>query len=171
MKIHTITRASVAMLAGSLLIMSLSGCDIVAQRAADEAERAVEEAERAVEEATGVRIDAQAPTEGGEAQLPEGWPTEAPVYPEATITGAAKITLEGVTQYTVVFRTKDAHQDVSAWFKNELEAKGWTIDSEMTTGSGQDISTTYMASMDKLTCTILIHIIDGEVEINQQVWY
>lgn len=169
MKIHALARATVALMAGSLLVVSLSGCDIVAQRAADEAERAVGEAERAVEDATGVRIDAPAPAEGEEAQLPEGWPPEVPVYPEATITDPWSVTAEGVTHLSAVFRTKDAHQDVSAWFKNELEAKGWTIDSEMTTGSGQDISTTYTASMGKLECGIEIHTFDGETKIYQNV--
>jgi len=162
MKIHTLLRASLALMAGSLLVLSLSGCDIVAQQAA-------EEAERAVEEATGVRVDAPVPTEGGEAQLPEGWPAEVPVYPEVTITEPWSVTAEGVTQLGVTLRTKDAHADVAAWYREELEAKGWTIDSEMTVGSGQDITTNYIASMGKLACVVNISIVEGEVEIAQQV--
>lgn len=161
-KIHTLTKASIALLAGSLLVVNLSGCDIVAQRAADEAERAVEEA-------TGVRVDVPTPAEESEAQLPEGWPTEAPVYPEATITDSVTTTLEGSTQYSVVFRTRDAHPDVSVWFENEFEAKGWTIDAARTIETSQGISTTYIASIDKLECVVHIGIVDGEVEIAQQV--
>jgi len=161
MKIHKIARTSLALLAGLLLIVGLSGCEVAAQRAADEAERAVEDA-------TGIRVDTPA---SGEAQLPEAWPAEAPVYPEATVTEAATTTMEGVTQHFVTFRTKDAHQDVASWFKNELEAKGWTINSEITAGSGQDISTTFVAIKDTLTSTVHIYIADGEVEITQQVLY
>jgi len=164
MKIHKIARTSLALLAGLLLIVGLSGCEVAAQRAADEAERAVEDA-------TGIRVDTPAPGEGGGAQLPEAWPAEAPVYPEATVTEAATTTMEGVTQHFVTFRTKDAHQDVASWFKSELEAKGWTINSEITTGSGQEISTTFIAIKDKLTATVYIYIVDGEVEISQQVLY
>jgi len=163
MKIHKIARTSLALLAGLLLIVGLSGCEVAAQRAADEAERAVEDA-------TGIRVDTPAPGEGGEPQLPEGLPAEVPVYPEAIITEST-VGVEGNTnQWSAIFRTKDPHQDVADWFKSELEARGWRIDSATTMGMDPYFETKYVASIDDLDAWIDIITVDGEVEISKRVY-
>lgn len=181
MNIYTLARISIAMAAGLMLVIVLSGCEVATQRATEEAGRAAGEAERPVEDATNVAADAEASAEGDEIPLPEGWPADAPVSAEAIIVSASRESGADHTYYVAVFRVNDTHRDVSAWLRGELQAKGWSIDSESTTGAGGELTTTYSGSKGTLESIINIYapeaaalwayeIAADEVLIYHEIW-
>jgi hypothetical protein len=55
--------------------------------------------------------------------LPDGFPSDVPVYPGATVALSSK-TPEGVH---VLLQTKDGVQDVRRFYQEKLKAAGWKI--------------------------------------------
>ncbi|HET6498988.1 MAG TPA: hypothetical protein VFH17_08065, partial [Coriobacteriia bacterium] len=121
-------RASSVRIAAALAVatfaFSASGCDAVA-------DRAVQEAEQAVEDATGVAVDT-----GGENALPEGWPQDVPIFPDARIDTSASLQSAEGTVHSARLLTAEPFQDVVDWYDAEFESKGWTISQRLTTGTG-----------------------------------
>ena len=100
-------------------------------------------AEKAVEKMSGDKVDVSNDGEsvkikteegtlqmGGKQELPEGWSSDAPYYPGATIQFSGSTnSAEGKPTTTVVSETKDSSQKVLDFYKKEFEDKGWTIES------------------------------------------
>ncbi|NOS68117.1 MAG: hypothetical protein HOO67_07220 [Candidatus Peribacteraceae bacterium] len=68
----------------------------------------------------------------GNNQLPEDWPTDAPIYAGAKIqfSGSANGTT-GKPGSAAVLTTSDSAADVVTYYKAELAKQGWTISSTM----------------------------------------
>jgi hypothetical protein len=100
-----------------------TGCAQIAEQAA----------KSAIEGATGVKVedngvtvtgkDGQSVAIGGETKLPDGFPSEIPVYEGAAITSSIA-TDKG---YMVGLTTPDSARTVLEWYKTELAAKGWEV--------------------------------------------
>lgn len=120
---------SMVLLAGLVLT---TGCAQIAEQVT----------KSAVEKATGVKVesdgvtvtgkDGQQVSIGGENKLPDGFPSEVPVYDGATITSSVS-TEQG---FLVGFTTTDAPREVLDWYKSELAAGGWEVKSNMESDSG-----------------------------------
>lgn len=59
----------------------------------------------------------------GNAKLPDGFPSDVPVYTPSKITGSSKY---GGNKYTVVLTTADSASKVQDYYKNQLAANGWS---------------------------------------------
>jgi hypothetical protein len=116
-------RVALALLALSLV----TGCGKIREKLAEKA------AEKAVETASGgdVKISGGGSsvtvkdkngggtaTLGTGAKLPDGWPSDVPVYPDATITAA----MAAPTGKTVVLETKDPAAKVADFYKSKLSS-------------------------------------------------
>lgn len=131
-------------------------------------------AERAIEAATGGRVDVDADggtytvkTDDGtwstSDKLPSDWPSDAPLYPGADVQGsvaAAGGDTQGVGQY-VGLLSSDSAQQVAAWYKSELAAKGWTVGTDITTPQGSMIG----ADKGGRTVAVTITSQDGKTAI------
>jgi hypothetical protein len=70
--------------------------------------------------------------------LPDDFPDDVPTYPDATLAVAAEMP----TGFTVVHNSADAVDDVSAFFKTELEEEGWEVGQTIDTPQGSMIVAT-----------------------------
>ncbi len=61
----------------------------------------------------------------GNAKLPDGFPSDVPVYTPSKITGSSKY---GTNKYTVVLTTSDSASKVQDYYKSQLAANGWSSD-------------------------------------------
>ncbi len=59
----------------------------------------------------------------GNAKLPDGFPSDVPVYSPSKITGSSKY---NGNKYTVVLTTADSASKVQDYYKTQLEAQGWS---------------------------------------------
>ena len=101
-------------------------------------------AEKAVEAGTGNKVKIgnddktlTVKTGEGEMQLgevkkmPDNWPEDAPVYPGSTIQLVSSSNpAEGNASVSVMLLTSDALQAVVDFYKRELVAKGWLIETD-----------------------------------------
>ncbi len=86
-------------------------------------------------------------------RLPEGFPTDVPVYPNATIAGSGLFQ----TSANLSLKVNKPAKDVVAWYKNELVDKSWKITSENT------FDTTWLSAEKDDKSTIIVTIgKDGE---------
>jgi hypothetical protein len=70
----------------------------------------------------------------GTNRLPDGWPSDAPMYKNATITGTVSSKMQtGLDGLSVTFTTTDSLQTVLDFYKKELVANGWTGVGQSTT--------------------------------------
>ena len=59
--------------------------------------------------------------------LPEGFPQDFPLYPEATISSSFTAKGEGTNGTSIVLGSQDAIEKVIEFYKSELPQKGWKI--------------------------------------------
>jgi len=87
--------------------------------------------------------DGNTTTIGSDVKLPAGFPNDMPIYGGAKLTTANK---SNEKEFYVIGYTSDSPEKVSAYYKNTLPQKGWTIDntndtsSEFGTGSYLELS-------------------------------
>lgn len=118
-----------------VLILSMAaGCSSIAEQAAEEI----------VEGATGadVEVDDEKVTitgeegetleiEGSDSEIPEGFPSDMPVY-DADVEGSSTLTSGEGTSYYISLRTEDDFETVAVWYKDELKSEGWEIVADST---------------------------------------
>ncbi len=77
-------------------------------------------------------------------KLPEDFPSDAPVYPDATVQGslAAEPAGEASGGHYVGLQTSASSADVVAWYKREIAAKGWAIKGTISSGESVILSAT-----------------------------
>ncbi|MCL4554345.1 MAG: hypothetical protein M1617_01460 [Actinobacteria bacterium] len=152
-------KLAVTIIAGVLLIFGLSGCQMAT-------EVAEQEAERAIEDVTGGQVELDAPA----GQLPEGFPEDVPVYDPATIELSSSMTQEGATVFLVTLLTDDPLQDVIDWHTAEWETRGWTVDYEMTQGSGDAMTASFTVSKGQIENIVVLSVVEGQTNIAHQVF-
>lgn len=78
---------------------------------------------------------------GGE--LPATWPSDAPVYPDATVAFSASTNpTTGKAGFGLMLTTAASTDDVAAFYKKELAGNGWTIAATMENAGTTVISAT-----------------------------
>ena len=87
----------------------------------------------------------QKPFELGPSKpLPPGFPTQVPIYADATVTDTGWARSTSSLQWQVVFVVQKAPQDVIDFYRTELKAKGWTVTDQPAQGQ------TLILSMDNV---------------------
>jgi hypothetical protein len=124
-------------------------------------------AKGALEQATGGKVDygagntATYKTDNGSVtvgggSLPSNWPSDAPQYPGAKILYSGSSNPQtGETGSSVAFQVNATAQTVVDFYKRELTAKGWKIDSTITTGPATTLGAT------KGGRTFYVYIVDA----------
>ena len=111
----------------SLVVLMGQGCNPF-QRAQERAGEAI--LERTIESQTGGNVEIDV---GGGASLPKNFPDDVPRYPGAEYVSAL-VTDEGKVAIAN-FKTEDSAHDVQAWFKSEIEANGYELDTVFEIGA------------------------------------
>lgn len=126
--------AALTVLVAAALTVMMSGCEAIVQNAA----------KGAIEGATGVKVDqngngitvqgkdGQSISVGGENKVPEGFPSDIPVY-AGTISASMK-TAKG---YLVTIEAADPSATVGDWYRTKLTDEGWKIVNDGTIGEGR----------------------------------
>jgi len=120
---------------------------------------------KAVETKTGVSMDASGKTmtirdqktgaeiNVGQNKLPDGFPKDFPLYPNAQIAGNISGTENKAGKgYWVIMTSTDDAAKVTAFYDAELPKAGWTIDNTMDIGS----SATRTVTKGSMTGTVIM---------------
>lgn len=129
--------ASVLVLA-VVVVLALTGCQLLAQKAA--------------EKATGVSVDKtgsqvtitgpsgqSATIQSNQNSLPEGLPDTVPSY-SGTIKSSAAVSSPTGTAYTYTISTADDAKTVTDWYAKNLADKGWTVEQTVALPNGGIVS-------------------------------
>lgn len=150
-------------------LLAVTGCGAIAEQAI----------KGAAENATGVKVDesgnsvtvtgqdGSSMTSSSEGKLPEGFPSDMPLYTPGKITGAAVSTENGAKSFILAIDSPDAVADIFAWYKAQLPEKGWTVQNTTESDSGdlfmgekgnQAFTVMIAASSDEGATTISISV-------------
>jgi hypothetical protein len=135
MKKKIILAIAVAM--AIVIAFSVSSCGKIAEKVTEKAMEKV--VENAVGSDAGIDIedssvkvsnDSGEVQIGGDAKLPEGWPAEAPAYPDIKVTMSSKSKDDNGTNNFGLFAevTKGTVKEVYEWHKSKMS--GWEIKSD-----------------------------------------
>jgi len=138
-------------------MLGLVGCQQMAEKAA----------ETAIEKSTGVDVQKNGDnitietSQGtasisGDAKLPDGFPTDVPVYQPSSVKAAVTDNSQGKENFLVNLETTDEKAKVFDWYKTELETQGWKTLNTVDTAQGAGGITA-----EKGTSTLLVAIADG----------
>lgn len=79
-------------------------------------------------------------TYSAEGELPDGFPSDFPIYPGAKLTSSWTTASEDSKGVSVVWETTDSVTQVKSFYKDKLTASGWKIDNELAQEAMQTIS-------------------------------
>lgn len=88
----------------------------------------------------------------GGGTIPDDFPKDFPLYPQAKPAGTASGTEGGGKGFWLLLETSDAIANVVKYYGENLKSKGWTIDETMTFGD----SSTYNVTKGNLSGTVVI---------------
>ena len=67
---------------------------------------------------------------GENAKIPDGFPKDVPVYPDATVVAGMAAGDGGM----VTLQTGDDPDEIAAFYREELRSEGWSLEGEMNLG-------------------------------------
>ncbi|MFC1721761.1 hypothetical protein ACFL0Z_02515 [Patescibacteria group bacterium] len=142
-------------LAITVVLIFAAGCTSPWQKKAAEEtmERAIEKSSGedvevdSTEESTTISTD-EGETTWGQAEIPENFPGDVPIYPGAEATFTYVGSGQDEESATASLETSDSVDKVADWYKTEIDNNGWTIDNTDTWGDGNDKYISYTASQD-----------------------
>lgn len=128
------------------IVLSVSSCGNIVQKAAEKAiEKTIESAVGAdvsidtSDDGVKISTDSGEVQLGGDAKVPEGWPADAPVYPDVKVTYAANNKDDNGNDSFGLFAevTNGSVKDVYEWYKSKMT--GWENTSDsFGTNDGND---------------------------------
>lgn len=96
-----------------------------------------------------------------ENKLPDTWPADAPTYPGASVGYAGSVDQGANKGLAAVLNTDAKFADVEAYYKKELPAQGWKIDSEQMAGPNK----VFTASKGNMMYTIQLAVVQQGTNI------
>lgn len=153
----------------AITMVALSGC-FLTDKVKDKVSQEVGEkvTEKVLESATGTDIDlennsATVNSNGnvvsyGEQELPNGFPSDIPVYQPSTIIFSSSTT-DG--DYSVSLEIKDTYANVAAYYDAKTKSNNWTVDYSSNYNSGGTRMTMMNLSKDNQLLDITITEIDA----------
>jgi len=142
-------------------VLAMAGCGAIAKKG--------------VESVTGVKVDESGNgvtvtgpdgtkiTTGEDGQLPDGLPSDVPIYQPSSVTAGMVADTDGGKVFNVGLRTTDAALDVYSWYETELAAQGWSVNTTMKTDDGG------LINGEKGTQALTVAISKGSADEGTQV--
>ncbi len=143
---------TVAIVMAFAIVLSVSSCGNMAKKVTEKA------MEKVVENAVGsdanvdvndssVKISNESGEVqlGGDAKIPEGWPADAPTYPDVKVTYSAKGKDDSNKNTFAIFAevSKGTVKDVYEWHKNKMAGWETTADNYYTTDGNDSFGLTF----------------------------
>lgn len=88
----------------------------------------------------------------GEQKIPEGFPSDFPLYPNAKPSGSVSGGKQDTQGFWFVLLTPDSYEAVSDFYKTNLKGKGWITTETVTT----DTAETFAVSKGNLEGTVVV---------------
>jgi hypothetical protein len=119
-------------------LLAVTGCGALVEQAV----------KGGVENATGVKVDqggnsvtvtgqdGSSMTSSSDGKLPEGFPSDMPLYTPGKIVTSAVSTENSAKSFVVTIDSPDAVADIFAWYKAQLPEKGWTVQNTTESDTG-----------------------------------
>lgn len=128
---------TLAVLTPFFLLVGCGGESAVENAMEQQIEEETGEEANVVIDDTSMRVETEEGTvEIGSASLPENWPEDVAVYPNAAVSYSAAVNSEnGEPQMAFVITTDDSVTAVAAFYKDQLMANGWTMEAAMEAGT------------------------------------
>ncbi len=94
----------------------------------------------------------------GATKVPDNWPSDAPVYTNATVSQSTTSNMMGTNGFQVTLTTSDSTQTILDFYKSKLTSSGWKslYPGQAITGTQAGANTTLMAKKDNRTFMLLI---------------
>lgn len=170
-------------LALTMVLVFATGCANPLQKAAQE-KAAEKTAEKIIEDSLGgnaqVEIDESGETttikteEGettwGATSIPENFPGDVPIYPDAKVTFAHVGAGGDGESASASLETGDSADKVSAWYKEAMNTNGWTVEGTDTWGSGADKYVSYFGKQGNRDFSVGISSAEGITMITLSVY-
>lgn len=147
------------MLIGALsiiVVLGATGCATTAEQIAEDVAGEVVGGEVNID-GGGVTVD----TPGGAVTvgtdtLPEGFPADFPIPEAAKVESSSRVAVSAGTDFYVNLISDDALADVLDWYKTELAAQGWEMETEVQVPGDASMPTMLVAKKGTMTGTITI---------------
>jgi hypothetical protein len=122
-------RIAIAILVLLALALGATGCGAIIKGVAEKATGV--KVDESGDNMTVTGADGQSVTVGEGAELPDGFPTDVPLYEGKIVTS-----VKTDTGFMVSLETPDEATTIYDWYQTEIEAEGWTKKTEMSTPEG-----------------------------------
>jgi hypothetical protein len=105
--------------------------------------------------------------EGGTAKvgtqsMPSNWPEDVPAYPGATVSYSTSVNPQtGTPGMAVMLLTPDTLEAAATYYKTELAAQGWTVESSLEAAG----TSLFSATKDQRTASVMINASEGQTAI------
>lgn len=110
----------------------------------------------------------QKPFELGPSKpLPPGFPPQASIYPDATITDTAWARSSSSLQWQVIFLVQKSPQDVIDFYRTELAGKGWTVTDQPPQGQTLILSMDNVNAQPPWSGTIAVGLLQDDPSYTQ----
>lgn len=123
------------------------------------------------DDATADAADPDSDPRGGtlpdEVALPDDFPADIPLPDDIRITNASSVNVSGAQSFLIQLYSKDSSDDLAAFFKDELTAKGFTQSIQTSQDGG--IYAAYSENEDGSGAIVIVTVTDGDVEGYRQV--
>lgn len=170
-------------LAIAVVMLFTTGCTNPWQHAVQE-EAAEKATERALERAAGGNVDVDIEGDGGtttitseegettwgSTEIPENFPGNVPVYPNATVTFSHVGAGADGESASASLETTDDVDTVSSWYKTEIDNNGWSIEGTDSWGTGSEKYISYMGEQGEKKLSVGISASEGVTMITLSVF-
>lgn len=149
------------------LALGLFGCESIGEQVSEEiAGGAIGGDVEVDDNSMTIETDDGAVTiEGDTGEIPEGFPTDFPIYDNAEIDSTSSISGDADVSYYINLISDDDVATIYDWYKAEFESEDWTITGDiMMSGDGDD-SAMLSTEKDKMKGTVTITKSDRGTEI------
>ena len=103
---------------------------------------------------------------GASRPLPRDFPSDIPIYEGSTVIGTAYVTSPGNQDFLITFLSRDSQDEVIEYYREEFEARGWSVTDEPGEGFGVSISFQDSASPE-ISGTIFADLFPEERDYTQ----
>jgi hypothetical protein len=170
-------------LALAIVMVFATGCTNPWQRGAQE-KAAERTAERILEDSLGenAQVDInendgtttvkteEGETTWGATEIPENFPGDVPIYPEAKVTFAHVGAGGDGESASASLETGDSADKVSAWYKEAMNTNGWTVEGTDTWGAGAEKYVSYFGKQGNRDFSVGISSAEGVTMITLSVY-
>ncbi len=147
-----------------VLVLGMLGCQSVSEKIGEEVGEEIAggvlggDVEVDGDSVTVETEDGSVTMSGSEGELPDGFPSDFPIYDGVDIDSVSTIEGDSGTDYYINLYSDDSPKDVYDWYKSELSSAGWNIDSDLYMAESGDDSAIFSVTKGTSQASIAIGV-------------